>query len=87
MPRPNRFRLWRDITWLTQLGVSMVAPLFLCIWAAWQLQVRLSFGPWVMVAGILLGLGGAAGSVWTFARMALNRAKREQAPPSFNDHR
>ena len=62
MPKPNRFRLWRDITWLTQLGISMVAPLFLCIWGAWQLQTRLGLGPWVMLAGILLGMGGAAGS-------------------------
>lgn len=87
MKQNERFRLWRDIVWLTQLGFSMVSPLLLCIWGGWQLQHRFGFGPWVMVAAIVLGLGGAASGVAGFARLMLNRAKRSQAPPSFNEHR
>ena len=60
MKQNERFRLWRDIVWLTQLGFSMVSPLLLCIWGGWQLQHRFGFGPWVMAAAIVLGLGGAA---------------------------
>ena len=78
MKQNERFRLWRDIVWLTQLGFSMVSPLLLCIWGGWQLQHRFGFGPWVMAAA-----SGVAG----FARLMLNRAKRSQAPPSFNEHR
>lgn len=65
----------------------MVSPLLLCIWGGWQLQHRFGFGPWVMAAAIVLGLGGAASGVAGFARLMLNRAKRSQAPPSFNEHR
>ena len=57
MKQNERFRLWRDIVWLTQLGFSMVSPLLLCIWGGWQLQHRFGFGPWVMAAAIVLGLG------------------------------
>lgn len=87
MKQNERFRLWRDIVWLTQLGFSMVSPLLLCIWGGWQLQHRFGFGPWVMAAAIVLGLGGAASGVAGFARLMLNRAKRNQAPPGFNEHR
>ena len=87
MKQNERFRLWRDIVWLTQLGFSMVSPLLLCIWGGWQLQHRFGFGPWVMAAAIVLGLGGAASGVAGVARLMLNRATRSQAPPRFNEHR
>ena len=36
---------------------------------------------------LTLVLGGAASGVAGFARLMLNRAKRSQAPPGFNEHR
>ena len=78
MKQNERFRLWRDIVWLTQLGFSMVSPLLLCIWGGWQLQHRFGFGPWVMAAATVLGLGGAAVSFMKVVRAASDGARKQE---------
>lgn len=77
------------LIWLTQLGISVAAPLggfiFLGIW----LHQRFELGIWTILAGIFLGLVSAADglrvSLKAMERMAEEK-KQEPPPVSFNNH-
>ncbi len=87
-------RTVRELVWLTQLGVSIVCPVVLCLFGAIWLRDRFGLGNWVLFLGIALGLGGAFSAGAAFARDVsfLNRPgrgkrSRSKKPPiSFNEH-
>ncbi len=81
-------KTFKYLSWLTQLGVSVAAPPLLCIWICWQLQRRFGLGEWLMILGILFGLGGSISSAAGFYRMTRRQAERgePEPPPAFNDH-
>ena len=83
----------KDLTllvWLTQLGLSVAVPLAGFILLALWLRDSRGWGGWVLWAGIILGLIGAADGlrISLKALSQLSKAKKEDAPPplSFNDH-
>ena len=78
-------RTLRDLVWLTQLGFSIVTPLQVCILTA--VWLRDEVGGWVLIPGILLGLGGAISAGLSFCRQVKGADPgREQPPVSFNEH-
>lgn len=81
-------KVLRNLTWLTQLGMSIIAPPVLCIGVCFWLQHRFSLGVWIMLLGVVLGLGAALSSAFRFGQMVLNQAEKESAaqPRSYNDH-
>lgn len=77
------------LVFITQLGLSVAVPLggflFLALW----LQSRFSWGSWVIVAGVVLGVIVAAdGLRSTIKAMTRLSEEKKQEPPavSFNDH-
>lgn len=77
------------LIWLTQLGLSVAAPLggfiFLGIW----LRQHFDLGIWVVLASIFLGLVCAVDGLRTSlkAMERMSKGKNEGPPPvSFNDH-
>ena len=76
------------LIWITQLGLSTAAPLagftLLGVW----LYKRFQFGPWVLMAGILLGiLCGISGLRSSLKAMERMTEKKEKEPfAGFNDH-
>ena len=81
------------LVWLTQLGISVAAPLagfsLLGLW----LRSRFGLGIWVMLVCIGLGLVGAVSGLMSSLRMMErmdkgNSSRKKQAPPpvSFNEH-
>ena len=78
------------LVWLTQLGISVAAPLGGCIWLGVWLRQRFSLGVWVVVVCILLGLvfavDGLRVSLKTMERMAKDKKGSDPPPVSFNDH-
>ena len=82
------FKVMKGIVWLTQLGFSLVVPPLVLIWLAIWLQQRYSLGSWILIAGILVGLCGSAGTALTFYRTTVHEARKEQKrrPKGFNSH-
>lgn len=80
----------RELVWLTQLGFSIVSPLLLCLLGSLWLRDHLALGGWIVVLGVLLGLGGAFSAGVAFARHAKFLAdptpKKDKPPVSFNEH-
>ena len=77
------------LTWMTQLGLSVAAPLAGFILLAVWLRGRFDLGAWVIWVGVGLGLicaiSGLRSSLKTMERLA--KSKSEEPPSvSFNDH-
>ena len=81
------------LVWMTQLGVSVAAPLagfsLLGLW----LRSRFGLGVWVMIVCIALGMIGAVSGLMSSLRIMekidKTEKKGEKAPPppsSFNEH-
>lgn len=66
-----------NLALLTQLGLSVAVPPILCLYAANWLRSRLDLGLWIMVIGLLLGLGGAAVNVWKMIERRSERRGRK----------
>ena len=77
------------LTWLTQLGLSIAAPLVGFLFLALWLRSEFALGNWVLWAGIALGLlsafSGLRNSLRTLTR--LTKPEGEDKPTvSFQDH-
>ena len=78
------------LIWVTQLGLSVAAPLGGFILLAVWLRNRFQWGNWVIIVGAVLGAVCAAEGLLSSIRAMKNMAKadkKEDSPPvSFNDH-
>ena len=77
------------LVWLTQLAISVAAPLGAFTWLGIWLRQRFDMGVWVTLAGIFVGIvcaiDGLRSSLKAMERMT--KDKTEEPPPvSFNDH-
>lgn len=79
----------KNLVWITELGLSVAAPPVLCILAAVWLRDRFGLGGWVVVLGVLLGVGGAAASLVSCLRAmkAAVDGKKDDRGTSFNEHK
>lgn len=64
--RGEWFRLLKIAVQFTQLGLSLVVPLLLCLWAAGWLQRRFHLGNWMLLVGLGLGLGAMGITFYRF---------------------
>lgn len=68
----------KNLTMLSQLGLSLVSPLLLCLALCWWLTTRFGIGGWVYILGFFFGLGGSATVAYKVYRSVMNREKKEQ---------
>ncbi len=55
-----KYNNWaRSLLLVSQLGISMVTPILLCVILGAFLDNKLNTGPWLTIIFILLGVGGA----------------------------
>ena len=77
------------LIWLTQLGISVAAPLGGFIWLGIWLYRRFELGIWVVLVGVFAGIICAADGMRTSLRAMerMSKEKDQEPPPvSFNDH-
>ena len=80
----------RNISILTQLGLSLAMPLLLCLFLCQQLSLRFSLGEWVYIPGFFFGLGGSFMTAWKLFRSIMKREeeeKKKRETAAFNQHR
>ena len=78
----------KNISLLTQFGLSMITPLLLCLFICWYLNTRLGLPAWVYVVGFFFGLGGSGMVVYKFFLSVKKEEKKDKKKTriSFNDH-
>lgn len=83
----NLNKILEDLIWLTQLGLTMLLPLVMCLGACWWAVNRWGWPMWLYLPAILVGLAAGAQNFWSFAKMRLQRAEREKNERvGFNSH-
>lgn len=78
------------LVWLTQLGISVAAPLVVFIVLGVWLHTSAGWGVWTIFAGVILGLSGAVSGLRSALRLMGGMAKDKTDPApsniSFNEH-
>lgn len=78
------------LVWLTQLGLSVAAPLICFPLAALWLREKYGWGQWVFWVGLGLGvfsaIEGLISSLKTLERLSHGKKKDEPPPVSFSEH-
>ena len=78
------------LIWLTQLGISVAAPLGGFILLGVWLRQRFELGVWVVLAGVFVGVvcavDGLRVSLRAMEKMSKDEKEDEPPPVSFNDH-
>ncbi len=82
-------KLMAQFAMVGQLGLSLVTPLLICIFACYMLTTRLGVGGWVYILGFFFGLGGSMTTAYK-VYLEVNKKnagkKRDEKEISFNKH-
>ena len=77
------------LVWITQLGLSVAAPLVGFILLGVWLHQRFAWGSWVIWVGVILGISSAIGGLRSSLAFAarLSDPKNDEPPTvAFDDH-
>lgn len=67
--------VFRNLAMVTQLGISVLAPIFLCIFIGYQVDSR--YGMKTLIPLLILGVLAGGKSAWHLALKALEQERRE----------
>ena len=70
----------QSLAFATQLGFAIACPMVAFIGGGAWLDNRLGTVPWLIFAGILLGILAAAGTLYQVMRAQTNRLERNKRP-------
>ena len=77
------------LVWLTQLGLSTVSPLAVCVLVSVWLRQQYELGSWVIwvgaIVGSVLAVDGFRTSMKLMSRLS-GKKDKEKPPVAFNDH-
>ena len=78
----------RALMWLTELAISVAAPLMLFVYGAIWARNRWHLGVWIIIVGAALGLYSAFMALKaSFTAMGLlNKPKADKDKTNFNSH-
>lgn len=76
----------KNLSMLSQLGLSFITPLLLCLGGSWWLTEHMGVGQWIYFCGFFFGLGGSFSVAWKFYQSVVSREKKRTKKVSFNKH-
>ena len=86
----NLSYIYRNVMMLSQLGLSFITPILLCMALCWWLTSRFGIGGWIFIPGFFFGLGGSAMVGYKFYLNIEKKQKKEDSNKKqkvvFNKH-
>lgn len=88
----NSMKQWmslvKQLTLLTQFGLSFITPLLMCLGICWLLCEKALLGSWVFIPGFFFGLGGSAMVAWKLyvSVTAQEQKEKKEKRVSYNRH-
>ena len=70
--------LAKNLTMLTQLGLSLVTPMLGCVALAWWLAGRYDLGGWIYIPAFIFGLGGSFSFACQIYRTVMAKDEKEK---------
>ena len=76
------------LVWMSQLGLSTLLPPAVCILLSVWLKNQFSWGNWVVIAGLVIGVITGVRGFISILKTAdrLQDDKKDPPPVSFNEH-
>lgn len=74
----GRNNMWYNLSLLSQLAISFLTPIFLMIFVCTWLKSKFGFGDWVIITGMLMGLGSGLSSVWVYLKKSIKDAEEQR---------
>lgn len=82
--------IWKNISILTQFGLSFITPLLMCVAVCWWLNTHTGLGFWIYIPGFFFGMGGSATVAYklycNITRHEKERETKKKQKVSFNRH-
>ena len=77
-----------SLSMFTQLGLSLAAPLLLCVLLCSWLISHFALGTWVYIPGFFFGLGGSGATAWRVYQdiMKKQTKRKKTSGRAFNEH-
>lgn len=79
-------RVFRNLSLIGQLGVSLVTPLLMCLLGAYWLNVKMEAPLWIYIPALILGLGSSFMTAWKVYLSVVRRSKKKEPRAAFNRH-
>ena len=80
----------RNVTMLSQLGLSFITPLLLCLAVCWLIVSKTGVGSWIFIPGFFFGMGGSVTVAYKFYlsinKQQMKENKKKKNKISFNRH-
>ena len=67
----------KNISLLSQLGLSLITPLLLCLALCWLLISKTGVGSWIYIPGFFFGMGGSGTVAYKFY-LSINRQQKKE---------
>ena len=74
----DTMKSWRYLGLISQLAISMLTPVFMMIVICSWLKNKYAMGDWIIIAGLLLGIGSGLSNAWTYLKRFLREGEKEQ---------
>lgn len=80
--------VFRQLSMLSQMGLSLMMPLLLCLLGSYWLNTRFHVGSWIYLPGFFFGLGGSFATAYKIYQSIMKETERknEKRCPSYNRH-
>ena len=80
----------RNVTMLSQLGLSLITPLLLCVAVCWLIVSKTGVGSWIFIPVFFFGMGGSVTVAYKFYlsinKQQMKENKKKKNKISFNRH-
>lgn len=78
----ERMKLWtellKQVTLLTQFGLTLLTPLLLCLGLCYLLTAKAGWGGWIYILGFFFGLGGSGMVAWKFYLQTMKDERKSE---------
>lgn len=82
--------IFKNITMLTQFGLSFIMPLLICLGLCWWICSVTGIGGWIYIIGFFFGMGGSGMVAYKFYLSVTKKQEKESKEKrnkvSFNKH-
>ncbi len=81
-------KAFRNLSILSQFGLSLVMPLLLCLFVAYQLREHFHLSYWIYLPAFFFGLAASFMTAYKFyLSVSKKEKKQEKKDRAFNQHR
>ena len=84
----KHMEMMKNLTILTQFGLSFITPIIMCLAVCYRLNMKLHVGMWVYIIGFFLGIGSSFTVAYKLYLSVMKHEKQEKRKKtlSFNEH-